>query len=314
MSSLQDILNQMGIDKNMNHDVSKKSSKKKDNVRSEYDKEKYLEEKKQKKAILYETINTQSKLVANSPHDFLVFLELAAKLGYTVSNTLLIMAQNPNATILKDSKHWNEQNVYINKGEKGIYILEPSKQFERKDGSIGTDFVPKKIFDIKQTNATQEEKEKYTYLDILSAVVYNSNVPIELVSSESNIPRDVFYFEDENKIYVKDGMNENQQLVGLIRETNLANFPKDGKNAKEIGFIVQSATYMAISKYGVQSNEIEFIKDMEFFDGKDIKEVKDSLSEIKSLFKKLDDGVGKWLYEKHGKEKAKKKSRNDFER
>lgn len=315
MSNLYDILKQIDSEKNVVGDVSKKVVEVKNKGKGDFNKQGYVEEVKQLKGVLYDTIKSQAQMVAISPQDFLKCLELEARLGYTASNTLLIKAQNPNATKLKDSKHWNEENVYINKGEKGIYILEPSKQFVRKDGSIGTSFIPKKVFDIKQTNAKVEEIEKYTYLELLSAVVYESDIPIELIHSDSNIPRNVFYYENENKIYVKDGMDENEQLIGLIRELNLAHFKRGERDTRDVGFIVQSATYMTIIKYGITSDDNEFIKDsIEFFNGKNDKEIKHNLNEIKTLFNKFDDGMSKRLREVYDKKKSIKKSEIGYER
>ena len=66
---------------------------------------------------------------------------------------LLILAQKPDATQLKDFDGWKDAGASIKRQQKGISILEPGEEYEREDGSIGTSYNVKRVFDISQTTA-----------------------------------------------------------------------------------------------------------------------------------------------------------------
>lgn len=115
-------------------------------------KEEYAQMMKEKRQALFNMANEQTFKAVENPDQYLQYLKLQSILDYTVTNTLLVMAQNPNATILKDYTHWREMNKYVQKGAKGITILEPGKEYQRQDGSIGINYNPKTVFDISQLN------------------------------------------------------------------------------------------------------------------------------------------------------------------
>ena len=54
---------------------------------------------------------------------------MQSKFGYTVTNTLLVMAQCPQATLLKDNNRWVEEKKYVKKGVKGIGIFSYVEEF-----------------------------------------------------------------------------------------------------------------------------------------------------------------------------------------
>ena len=59
---------------------------------------------------------------------------------YTANNALLILAQRPDAERLGDYGYWREQGVFVKRAERQnpVLIMEPGKEYEREDGSIGT--------------------------------------------------------------------------------------------------------------------------------------------------------------------------------
>ena len=89
-------------------------------------KEEYVEKKKAEKDAIYKLIDDTAKQVVNDPTKFADFLDTQSKFDrYSATNTLLIYAQNPGATQLKDFTDWTKDNVKIKKGTKSISILEP---------------------------------------------------------------------------------------------------------------------------------------------------------------------------------------------
>ena len=98
---------------------------------------------KEKRQSLFAMANEQTLKAVESPESYLQYLRLQSTLDYTVTNTLLVMAQQPNATMLKDYTHWREMDKFVRKGEKGISILEPGNEYQRHDGTIGISYNPK---------------------------------------------------------------------------------------------------------------------------------------------------------------------------
>ena len=80
--------------------------------------EEYAKQKQQKRQNLYDMAEKQTHEVVSSPQNYLNYLEMQSKFGYTVTNTLLVMAQCPQATLLKDNNRWVEEKKYKKDEEK----------------------------------------------------------------------------------------------------------------------------------------------------------------------------------------------------
>ena len=79
-------------------------------------KEEYVEKKKAEKDAIYKLIDDTAKQVVNDPTKFAAFLDTQSKFDrYSATNALLIYAQNPGATQLKDFNDWTKDNVKIKK-------------------------------------------------------------------------------------------------------------------------------------------------------------------------------------------------------
>lgn len=80
---------------------------------------------------------------------------------YSISNTLLIYDQKPNATFIAGFHKWKELGYRIRKGEKGITILVPliTKSTVLEEKSLIYGFKKVSVFDISQTEATEEALE-----------------------------------------------------------------------------------------------------------------------------------------------------------
>ncbi len=77
--------------------------------------------------------------------------------GYSLNNTLLILAQQPNATTVASFRHWTELGRQVRRGERALRIWAPSVRRER-DEATGEEtaavraFVLVPVFDISQTD------------------------------------------------------------------------------------------------------------------------------------------------------------------
>ena len=89
----------------------------------------------------YELIdNTCSEMMA-SGDSFRQYLNVQGSFDrYSVANAILVSAQMPEATQLKEYSKWKASRVYVNKDAQKIIILEPSKEYTREDGTKGISY------------------------------------------------------------------------------------------------------------------------------------------------------------------------------
>ena len=113
---------------------------------TEYNKEEWIEYKKQEKEDIYKLIDTTAEEIVSDNKKFKQYLDVQSKFDqYSVGNTLLITAQMPNATVLKDFEGWKNVGGYLNKHRTEVKILEPGDEYMREDGSVGTIYNVKKF-------------------------------------------------------------------------------------------------------------------------------------------------------------------------
>lgn len=177
------------------------------------------------------------------------YLSKMAKLhNYSFSNTMLILMQKPDATMVAGFGSWkNNFNRIVNKGEKGIVILAPApykkyvdKKVLDKDGNPKLDsngkevfqkekiqiqaFKPAYVFDVSQTSGdpipTIKVKELTSDVNdfdkIFDAIKSASPVPILFENITSGAKG--YYSHAEKNIKVNYGMGELQTLKTAVHE------------------------------------------------------------------------------------------------
>lgn len=90
------------------------------NTKPRLSKEEYGKMMKEKRQSLFAMANEQTLKAVESSEFYLQYLRLQSSLDYTVTNTLLVMAQQPNATMLKDYTHWREMDKLFVKVKKEL--------------------------------------------------------------------------------------------------------------------------------------------------------------------------------------------------
>lgn len=278
---------------------------KKDTQQTRMPKEEYAKMMSQKRDELYQMAEKQTYVVAGSPQNYLKYLELQSKLDYTVTNTLLVMSQKPDATLLKDSTHWRQDKHYIRKNETGIKILEPNGEYQRQDGTIGINYKVKYVFDVSQINGKVIQRNTQIPMrSILSALLYDTPIKLQRIMS-NEYTHQVIYSPEQKTIFYKDNLDAGTLLHGLAREFCYAEFDKqyDGVDRKTDGFIAESTAYMICKKYGIETKETAFANEVnDYFDGVDSKDIKEELGNIKNLYddvsRRMERGIYKQQQEK----------------
>lgn len=289
MNNVYDIFNETKIEQNQTEKKPQLSKKE------------YAEMMKEKRQALFTMANEQTFKAVADPEAYLQYLKLQSSLDYTVTNTLLVMAQAPQSTMLKDYSNWRKTNKYVSKGAKGISILEPGSEFRRKDGSIGMNYNPKTVFDISQLSgkgSLPPLPTKYDIKELVGAIVHHVAIKPTVVSAESQMPQDVYFDMEQNELYVKQGLEPKAMLTGLIREYCYIECAEQFNTRNEARFTAESAAYMIAQKFGLDNYNTSFANNIYgYFEGKEQKDSKDIKGELENI-KNIKDSIGERM--EHG--------------
>ena len=278
-------------------------------------KEEYAKQMKYKRNHLYKLAEVQSGEVVSSPQKYLQFLNLMARLDYTVTNALLIMAQKPDAKMLKDGKHWRDSGFYIKKGAKGIQVLEPTGEYQREDGSYGTNYNPKYLFDVSQINTKEAlyNAPQMNVANMINGLTFHSPVALQQLDTfDGGEP--VFYSPDTKCIYYAKNLTPQQLIYGLAKEYCHVEFDKQYSdyNRENNQFFIESSAYILCQKYGIPHHDIKFADQVtQYFYGMESKLIKNQLGNIKSLCEDVSERIDRGIYKS---QQEKIQQRNDVTR
>jgi hypothetical protein len=257
--------------------------------------EEYAAKKKAEREAVYELSDNTAMEVAVDGDKFQEFLDVQAKFGrYSAVNALLITAQKPEATRLGDFDYWKNQGAYVSKGQTGISILEPGKEYQREDGSVGVSYNVKKVFDISQVDARKIKAApapKFTERQLLQALISKAPMKINGVTEIPDYLPDDMRGENgaatdpkTGEIFVRKGMEFADTFSAVALELAYAEAVNDISDAAEPRFTAYCAAYMLCKKYGVDTRSFAFEDAPGTFDmieGLDPQIMKHELSKIR---------------------------------
>ena len=262
-----------------------------------FDKAEWAAQKQAQRQEAYELIdNTCSEMMADG-ESFRQYLDVQGRFDrYSVANAVLVSAQMPEATQLKDYNAWKQSRVYVNKDAQKIVILEPSKEYTRDDGTKAVGYNAKVVYDISETSAKdrQQAQEPKTMRELVSAMIDASPVPFVPVA-DLEIP--AYYDSKQQTIFIKTGLTEEQLFVSMAKEVSAAVFDfKHNESRDASDFKSFCVAYMVSSRYGVDTRGFSFDRlprefsemDTQVFKG-ELGSMRDVLGEIQSdMFKSLE--------------------------
>ena len=262
-----------------------------------FDKAEWAAQKQAQRQEAYELIdNTCSEMMADG-ESFRQYLDVQGRFDrYSVANAVLVSAQMPDATQLKDYNAWKQSRVYVNKDAQKIVILEPSKEYTRDDGTKAVGYNAKVVYDISETSEKdrQQAQEPKTMRELVSAMIDASPVPFVPVA-DLEIP--AYYDSKQQTIFIKTGLTEEQLFVSMAKEVSAAVFDfKHNESRDASDFKSFCVAYMVSTRYGVDTRGFSFDRlprefsemDTQVFKG-ELGSMRDVLGEIQSdMFKSLE--------------------------
>ena len=262
-----------------------------------FDKEEWAAAKQAQRKEAYELIDNTCFEMMASGDSFRQYLDVQGRFDrYSVANAILVSAQMPEATQLKEYSKWKASRVYVNKDAQKITILEPSKEYLRDDGTKAVSYNAKVVYDISETSAKdrQEAAEPKSMRELVSAMIDASPVPFQPVD-DLELP--AFYDSEQQTIFIRTGLNEEQLFVSMSKEVAAAVYDfkhNESRNASE--FKAYCVAYMVSSRYGVDTRGFNFDRlpkeyaEMETQDFKsELGSMRDVLGEVQSeMYKSME--------------------------
>ena len=262
-----------------------------------FDKEQWAAQKQAQRKEAYELIDNTCSEMMISGDSFCQYLDVQGRFDrYSVNNAILVSAQMPEATQLKEKAAWKQSRVYVNKDAKKVVILEPSKEYTRDDGSKAVGYNAKEVYDISETSAKdrQEALEKKSMRELVSALIDASPVPFVPVA---DLEMPAYYDSEQQSIFIRTGLNEEQLFVSMAKEVSAAVFDFKHNESREASeFKSYCVAYMISSRYGVDTRGFNFSRlpkelaetDTQAFKG-ELGSMRDVLGEIQSeMYKSME--------------------------
>ena len=262
-----------------------------------FDKEQWAAQKQAQRKEAYELIDNTCSEMMISGDSFRQYLDVQGRFDrYSVNNAILVSAQMPEATQLKEKAAWKQSRVYVNKDAKKVVILELSKEYTRDDGSKAVGYNAKEVYDISETSAKdrQEAQEKKSMRELVSALIDASPVPFVPVA---DLEMPAYYDSEQQSIFIRTGLNEEQLFVSMAKEVSAAVFDFKHNESREASeFKSYCVAYMISSRYGVDTRGFNFSRlpkelaetDTQAFKG-ELGSMRDVLGEIQSeMYKSME--------------------------
>ena len=189
-----------------------------------FNKEEWAAQKKAQREEAYALVDATCSEMMTDGRAFQQYLDVQGRFDrYSVNNAILVAAQMPEATQLKDYGSWKQSRVYVDKDADKITILEPGKEYKRDDGSKAVGYNAKVVYDISQTSAKdrQQAQEPKSMRELVSAMIDAS--PVSFVPVD-DLEMPAFYDSGQQTIFIKTGMTEEQLFVSMAKEVSAAVF------------------------------------------------------------------------------------------
>jgi antirestriction protein ArdC len=223
--------------------------------------------------------------------------------NYSVNNSMLIMMQKPDATLVAGYNKWQKEfKRNVNRGEKAITILAPSpytvtkkeidengEEVEKKVKLMG--YRPVKVFDVSQTDGEPlPEIVQQMNFDVEDFAVYKETLehisPVSIAYQPTGSDANGYYSHATNSIVVSDTLGEAQTIKTMIHEIAHA-ILHNKENGEEMDadrytkeVEAESVAYTVCTHFGIDASDYSFGYIAGWSAGKELKELKSSMAVI----------------------------------
>lgn len=270
-----------------------------DSNNRQYSKEEYAEYKRNEKTQIYEMIDKTAKKIVTNGEEFKKYLDSQSKFdNYSVGNALLVTAQMPKATQLRDLDSWASVNAYKKKFAKFVKILEPGDSYMREDGSVGVNYNVKKVYDITQVNTRQKPRNmRYDDKILLRIFLNSSNAKVNIVDQIPYTDRGALYNQEENVLYIARGAEAPKIFHEVTEELAFQDFveQKDTGDVALENFKAACVSYMICKKYNIDVSNYNFSNIPVQLQNMDAKEIREELEPIRNAMENVNSRINAYI-------------------
>lgn len=272
---------------------------------SEDSRKEWIARKQQERSEVYSLIDTTTQRIAANGDVFQQYLDTQSRFDrYSVKNAILVLAQRPDATRLASFEEWKKDDINITKGEKGISILIPDKEFARRDGSKGVNFIVGKVFDISQTSATpMEQSVSHDPRVLLEALVRSAPCPIE-IRNDMQGDYAARHHPQDNKIYVRQGLDAPTIFRSVSHEIAIAHLHRAKMTRSDSEFDAYCASYMLCKRFQMPTSSYSFEKLPAKLDRMEPKQIQAELKRVRDTANRIGDSINQALNPRQKQPKA----------
>ena len=163
-------------------------------------------------------------------------------------------------------------------------ILEPGKEYDREDGTRGTSFEVKRVYDVSQTRGRVRSAPAVKLDDrvLLKALIHRTPVPIQTADSLPN-NMGAMYDHSQQVIFVCRGMGAEDIFRSVSKELAHAELAgaQQNYNRSDAAFAAYSASYLLCKRYGVDVSDYNFSRLPASFRESNPQQVRETLTEIR---------------------------------
>ena len=277
-----------------------------------FDKEAWAAKKQEERKELYALADSTAAEISGDGEKYQKYLDVQSRFSrYTPTNALLILAQMPEATQRKDVNGWKEAGASVQRKPKSVKILEPGKEYDREDGTRGTSFEVKRVYDASQTRGRVRSAPAVKLDDrvLLKALIHRTPVPIQTVDSLPN-NMGALYDHNQQVIFVCRGMGAEDIFRSVSKELAHAEIAgmSENYNRNDAAFKAYSASYLLCKRYGVDVSDYNFSRLPTSFRESNPQQVRETLTEIRDTANQISTRMYRAL-EQNRAPKAKEQER-----
>lgn len=227
----------------------------------EFDKEAWAAKKQEQRQTLFTHADEMAALTLTDPRVLQAFLTKQGKaaVSYSVTNTLLIMQQRPDAEHVRHEDDWQKAGRGIRRGEgrNAILLFKRDHEYAGDDGLMKSGYNVHRYFDIVQTFGPALPKPQQLDLRVLlSALMRDTSVRLNLSENVSKETGAV-YIEQEGAIHVAAGMEGGNLFRAVSRE--LARVQHGGDTSPAATWYASCISNIVNARYGVAPTPIQEI-------------------------------------------------------
>ncbi len=266
-------------------------------TKKEFNAQEWGKGKQQDKEFAYKTQDEMAMKIIENGENYKTYLNVQSRFPtYSVGNALLVTAQNPKATQLKDAESWKRDNIHFAGKPNRIIILEQGNIYEREDGTEAQGYAPKNVYDISDMRVKRQLNTiPFSQESIMKAILSISPVEVRPVENTSNSNKLVNFNADKRIIEVSESATVEETIKGLVREiASVHTFSVEGSELNN--FKNESVAYMVCKRYGVPTKDFNFERIPEELKQMTSQEIKIELSKHRECFEilteRMDEDVG----------------------